>query len=379
MQVALAIHDPSVRTQVRQSLSASGWTVDTWPEPTRPPADWKAAAILVVDEAADVLEPAVFDALIQQRPAIYVQVRNDARLTLGALRRGYQDCLLTDEMPMLSVAIDRLAQGFKGEAAPSLPGHLFLCISANGGSGKTSLCAHLGLSLAHIGIRTLAVDFSLGHGMLRHAFGVTGTATWGDLLPVIHELNDHHLRNAVERVRPNLDLLAAPAPTIAQGATAQELTRLLDACAARYDLLVVDTPSLLTPAPRSLASHASTTLCLIEPTSMGLWAAGALLAQFDPADLPRDRLRLITNARSPQVVAISAGEIRKLYGLPVLAELSYDSAAPLRPARAAWDERSVAAGLAREVEQLARTLLKGLQGATTRSEIIRVPSASRGR
>lgn len=376
-RVAVCARDTALLGQVCAYLQRAGYSVIRVADPSDQAELLDPADVLVVDEEAGAAGSETLHAALRRRPAIYLQGSRDARLTCRALREGYRECLLMPEdLPLLSDAIARWADG-AAEGDGVRPGRhgcrVMAVYSGSGGAGRTVIAAHLAAALAGAGLRTLAVDLSLHLGALREAFGHDGTGSLINLLPVLDELNETHLQNAADRLDPNLDLLAAPAGGLSMPLTEQEAARLLETCRRRYQALVLDLPCMVNPVTAAALLAATDILYLLEPTAVALWTLGAVLGRLDQAELPRDRIKVVLNRRSPHLVALTPADVQKLYGLPVLGEIPFDAAAPLSPVLKTWESPSRAAGLARDVERLAGRLLAA-PGAAPAGGRRRVPS-----
>src|SRR6185437_8351034 len=111
--------------------------------------------------------------------------------------------------------------------------------SGKGGVGKTTLVANLGLLWSKAGKRVLLVDGDWNLGKLAITLGVRAPRNIDHVLR-----GEVRLRDAVVRVRENLDLLAAPSGALGMEemdeATRNRLFFELDTLALSYDTILFD-------------------------------------------------------------------------------------------------------------------------------------------
>lgn len=126
--------------------------------------------------------------------------------------------------------------------------------------GRTSIAMDLALGVARGGASVCLVDASVRSAQLTHAFGMEGAAGLVEVLADAQDLDD-----VVRTWRDELDVLPAgrrpPNPTelLASSAMAETLREL----ERRYDVVVIDTPALLTVADGLVVARAAPSVLLV--------------------------------------------------------------------------------------------------------------------
>jgi|GEM_PF-6902624 len=360
-RVVLFVRDRTLFRQSSEVLAGAGCAIEVWQDAVNRSHGWEAATVVVIDEENANLSSEDLTDVLQRCTCILLQTGRDAGRTTKALRDGFRECLLMPEdLALLPEALLRCTTAKVQEPLrASARAKILTLFSATGGSGRSTVAAHMACGLSQAGFRTLVVDLNLNFGALRQVFGVTGTSSVADLLPVLHELTDNHLKNAVDSLSPTLDLLAAPHTSMHQALTEQEIGQLLEAFSHRYDVMVVDLPAGLDEISLSVLSRSNRGVYLLEPTPIGLWALGAVLSRLDPGDLPRDRLQVVVNHRSHQLVQLGGVDVNRLYWLPILGEISHDPNTSISPVLDAWADVGKVQGIARDVSSLVDKLRAG--------------------
>lgn len=339
--------EAGLRQQVSQLLTAAGLRCVT----EGPPAP---GAVLLLDEthAAQHRRP-------DGPPALLLQTSRDARRTLQALREGYGAVLLwPDDAALLVSSVQGLLKGRAGGRASAAPPacRVIPVWSAAGGSGRTTVAAHLAAALAAAGIRTLALDLNHRSAALRQIFADEGTRSLVDLLPVLDELSDAHLRNAVAGLWANLDLLGAPSGGTAAALSETEAAQLIDGCARSYGAVVIDLPAGADATVAAVLGRATDVLYLLNPDPPGAWALTAAMAQWEHWEIPRERLQVILNHRNPSLIRLEPDPSGKLFGLPIRERIPFDASTAFCEVRKVWNRPQSLAGLAGDVRRIAALL-----------------------
>jgi len=365
--VVVLVSDPTLRRRASELLTAAGYTVSWEFDPRKDGVP--ASAVFVIDEPmADVYEARLHGVLRKGR-GLLLQTSLEARRTNRALRDGFRECiLLPEELSQLPAAVNRQ---LTGAPEPSYlrqneSNHEVLAVySATGGSGRTLISAHLAAIVARMGLSTLALDLDLQFSGLRNALGSEGISGISELLPVLHELQETHLQNAVDSLAGNLDLLTAASMDAATEIKDHQVRQLVEVCTHIYPVVIVDVPAAITPAALEVLTSATQVLYILEPTNQGLAAMGVLLNRLGAMELPRDQIKVVINHRSPHLVSLSAADIRRMNCLSVAGEIGFDPNAPFAPILRPRRERSVT-GIGKDVATLAGGLFAAKRGQSSK-------------
>lgn len=118
--------------------------------------------------------------------------------------------------------------------------------SATPGEGKSTTLANFGVVVAHAGSRVCLIDSDLRHPSLHRFFGMNNEKGLVTAL-----LEDLPIAKVAQPTRiPNLSVVTSgpPPPNPAELVGSQRLRALLDAAASDFDLILCDTPPVITVA-----------------------------------------------------------------------------------------------------------------------------------
>lgn len=167
--------------------------------------------------------------------------------------------------------------------------------SANAGEGKTTVCCHLATAIAAAGQRVVVVDLDLRHPDAHRLLGAENDIGASEVL-----LGKWSLQDALQYLEPGVSFgedraglyfLSAggpvdnPADVLAGGRTA----RLLESLSAQADVVLVDTPPVLSVADTLVIGHIASGAVLV--TEGGRTALGEV--EKAKALLVRNHTRLL--------------------------------------------------------------------------------------
>jgi pilus assembly protein CpaE len=136
---------------------------------------------------------------------------------------------------------DTSTEGFKRGG-----GKVFTFYSGNGGSGKSLISSAFAQTLkVESTAKVLYIDLNLQYGGTETFLGIDSHRSIVDLLPVIHELNEHHIRNVAEKEKhSNLEILVSPKDAeLAERIDEDFILRLIRASKRSYDFIIIDVPT----------------------------------------------------------------------------------------------------------------------------------------
>ncbi|MBY7142340.1 AAA family ATPase [Virgibacillus sp. NKC19-3] len=125
-------------------------------------------------------------------------------------------------------------------------GKVFAFYSGSGGVGKTLMSTTFAQTLKlESTANVLYIDLNLQYGGSETYLGLEGNRSMVDLIPVIDELSEHHIRNVAETVEhSNLQALLSPSDAeMAEKISDEFILRLLRASKRNYDFIIIDLPS----------------------------------------------------------------------------------------------------------------------------------------
>ena len=212
---------------------------------------------------ADPHGPAVI-VLTDGHPAIWFQ---------EALALGVDDVIVLPQPPSaLGLAAAKACAMRSRRSAAASAGaavkayrdaHIVSVFSTKGGSGKTVIATNLAVAFARAGRRTLLMDFDLHSGDDALVLGLSPRWTILDLVQSPGDLDAEKLAGFVTRHQSGVDLLPAPTrPDEEELVSVDRLEPLIEIARESYDVVVIDTSSLFSPATL-LAIDNTDTLILV--------------------------------------------------------------------------------------------------------------------
>ena len=196
-------------------------------------------------------------------------------------------------------------------------GELLAVLSGKGGTGKTSVCAGVGVALAQSGRRVLCVDCDVGLRNLDLALGLGDAAalSFQEVSSGGYSLSDALCHS----IYPNLYFLTAPVNCAAGDVDAEDFRRLLREARAAFDYVLLDAPAGI-EAGFSLAAEPADRIILVtgpDPAAIRDAArAGEVLELMGKKDV-----RLIVNRitrRLASALNLTVDDIMDRTGLPLL-------------------------------------------------------------
>ncbi len=196
-------------------------------------------------------------------------------------------------------------------------GVVIAVVSGKGGTGKTSVCAGLGVALAASGARVLCVDCDIGLRNLDISLGMTdaGALSFLDVSEGGYALS----AAAVHPDYPTLSFLTAPMNRPAERIDPEAFTDLLCGARKQFDFVFLDAPAGVDAAFRLVASAADRFLLVTGAGPAAIRDAarvGELLELMGKHDV-----RLIVNRVDKSMLSIlkmTIDDIMDSAGLPLI-------------------------------------------------------------
>jgi pilus assembly protein CpaE len=278
---------------------------------------------------ADPHGPAVI-VLTDGHPAIWFQ---------EALALGVDDVIVLPQPPSaLGLAAAKACAMRSRRSAAASAGaavkayrdaHIVSVFSTKGGSGKTVIATNLAVAFARQGRRTLLMDFDLHSGDDALVLGLSPRWTILDLVQSPGDLDAEKLAGFVTRHQSGVDLLPAPTrPDEEELVSVDRLEPLIEIARESYDVVVIDTSSLFSPATL-LAIDNTDTLILVGasdvPTIKSLKIA---LETLDLLELSVKDIRIVMN-RSGAKVGLEDRDVERTLRREITYTISSDKAIPV--------------------------------------------------
>ncbi len=224
--------------------------------------------------------------------------------------------------------------------------------------GTTLLASEVTALLAREAPGVAAVDLDLHRGALHYRLDVPlsrDTFTIRDLLPVLDDLSDLVLDNALSHCPCGARLLPAPGGTDPGFAPSPEEIRALGAAlSASFTRVIVDTPPALDPVTLDVVTTADLVVLVVTPELACLGGAKKALETMGSHGVGGAHVRLVVNRSLGDDDAVNLSDFESYLGLPVAFLLPEET---VRCRRAADEGRFVAydrSPLGQGIQSLAR-------------------------
>jgi pilus assembly protein CpaE len=194
-------------------------------------------------------------------PIVYIAFSQDFDVLRNVTRAGVVDYfVLPDEMTMLYGRMDSIVQmavqrklqmaetASTSQSFKRGRGRIFSFYSGKGGSGRTILSSAFAQTLKlESTAQVLLIDLNLQFGGAETYLSIESNRSLADLLPVIEELNESHIRNVSEKERySKLEVLLSPRDAeVAENLPEGFVSKLLRTCRRSYDFVLVDLPVVM--------------------------------------------------------------------------------------------------------------------------------------
>ena len=204
-------------------------------------------------------------------------------------------------------------------------------VSGKGGTGKTSVCAGVGIALASSGARVLCVDCDIGLRNLDISLGLSdaGALSFLDVSEGSYALSDA----AVHPDYPSLSFLTAPMNRSAEKIDGDAFRDFLRQAKKSFDFIFLDAPAGVDAAFRLVSSAADRFLLVTGSGPAAIRDAarvGELLELMGKTDV-----RLVVNRVDKSMLSVlkmTIDDIMDSTGLPLIGIVLEDSQVPLAAA-----------------------------------------------
>ena len=196
-------------------------------------------------------------------------------------------------------------------------GELIAVLSGKGGTGKTSVCAALATSLAHLGETVLCIDCDVGLRNLDIALGLSdeGALSFADVAGGMYPLE----MATAHPFFPGLQFLTAPMGCTAADVDTEAFRHLLQQARQQFSYVFLDAPAGIEAGFALAAQYADRVILVTnsDPASIrDASQAGSILEQMG-----KTNIRLVVNRihkRTAEAMGLTVDDIMDRAGLPLL-------------------------------------------------------------
>lgn len=305
----LVTADPVVLDDLLRVAALAGVDTDVATDVAAARRTWDTAPCVLV--GADLLDELVAGRLSRRDRVLVVGTDlDDATVWQRALDLGAQRVVFLPDAE--SWVVQAMAEAVEGGG----DGTVVAVLGGRGGAGATTLACALALTAARRGLPTLLLDGDPLGGGIDLVFGgehVSGVR-WPDLGRTRGRVPAAALAEALPKLS-DLAVLSWDRGTSAPLA-AEAVQAVVAAARRSHGLVVADLPRALDEGAREVLTAASTALLVVPAQLRAVAAASRVAAQAGA--LCRD-LRVVV--RGPSPAGLSATEVSRALGLPLVAEL----------------------------------------------------------
>lgn len=194
-----------------------------------------------------------------------------------------------------------------------------LICSGKGGVGKTTLTANLGIALARLGHTVAVLDADFGLRNLDLLLGLENRIVYTaqEVLAETCRLEQALVRHKQE---PNLSLLPAGNPRMLEWLTPEDMQKIANQLAERFDYVLIDAPAGVEQGFRNAAAAAQEAIVVTNPEVSAVRDADRVIGLLHSMEIAP--VQLILNRVRPQMMAdqemLSVDEISDMLALPLL-------------------------------------------------------------
>ena len=189
---------------------------------------------------------------------LFLTEKQDFILLRDIVRAGASEyILLPDELNLLNDRMEKISElieqqqrkrgtATSGQAFVRGRGKVYSFYSGKGGSGRTQLATGYAQALKlESTARVLLIDLNLQYGGVETFLSLDSNRTLADLVPVLNELNENHIRNVSQReLHSKLEVMMSPRDAeTAENMTDEFVSRLIRSSRRSYDFVIIDLPT----------------------------------------------------------------------------------------------------------------------------------------
>lgn len=206
-------------------------------------------------------------------------------------------------------------------------GQVFAFYSGSGGTGKSLISTTFAQTLKlESTAKVLFIDLNLDYGGAETFLGMDSDRSIIDLLPVIEEIGEHHIRNVSEKEEhSDLNVLVSPRDAeLAEKVTEDFVMKLLRASRRFYDFIVVDLPVGMDERPLAVLEAADRIYYVMNLDTVAIRVLKNVENLFQRLGVvTKDRLEFVINFKGKDN-ELTKKDLERFSTYPVTSEIRKD-------------------------------------------------------
>ncbi|ALX47185.1 AAA family ATPase [Lentibacillus amyloliquefaciens] len=206
-------------------------------------------------------------------------------------------------------------------------GQIFAFYSGSGGTGKSLISTTFAQTLKlESTAKVLFIDLNLHYGGAETFLGLDSNRSIIDLLPVMEELGEHHIRNVSEKEEhSDLNVLVSPRDAeLAEKVTEDFVAKLLRASKRHYDFIVIDLPVWMDERTLAALEEANRVYYLMNLDTVGIRVLKSVENLFQRLGvITKDRLEFVINFKGKDS-ELTKKDLERFSTYPVASEIRKD-------------------------------------------------------
>lgn len=198
---------------------------------------------------------------------------------------------------MASMPSAGASPGKVGTTDSDRAGKIIVVYSPQGGVGTTTIATNVATALMREGVSALLVDCDLQFGDINVFLNITQNQQGiADLAATVQDLDDDVVENVLVAHDSGLRvLLAPPRPEIAETLSAEDVGKLVEELAKRFDFTVVDTSTMMNDLAVTLFDIADKIILVATPTLPAIKNTRLVLDLWDALEYPPNKIMFVLN------------------------------------------------------------------------------------
>lgn len=342
MKILVVTNTDSIREMLHEALASQYSVQFTTSREVKKEIDRIAPDVVLIVQPEDGTGVELVQYIQGELPEgviIFLTEKQDFALLRDVVRAGaIEYILLPDELALLTDRLEKITelaqhqQRKKGAVATGKAfvrgrGKVFAFYSGKGGSGRTQLATGFAQALKlESTARVLLIDLNLQYGGVETFFSLDAGRTLADLVPVMNEMNENHIRNVAQREsHSKLEVLVSPRDAeTAENMPEDFISRLIRASRRSYDFVILDLPTHMNEITYTALEESDAIYYVMNLDTPSVQTYRLVEELFRKLRIDTEgRLEIVVNQKGRDN-ELNVADLKGLISTPIAAEISRD-------------------------------------------------------